>query len=100
MAVIDGGSFLRRCADVRFRVVEGEGVVLRQSSAEVMVLNEIGCRILDLADGSCPISAWVDTLFDEYEVDRAVLEADVLAFATDLAEQGVLEVAPAPEKAP
>ena len=90
---------MRRCPDVRFRIVDGEAVVLRQSSAEMLVFNELGGRILDLADGNSPISAWVDTLLEEYEVERAVLEADIVEFVADLADQGVLELAPRPASA-
>jgi Coenzyme PQQ synthesis protein D (PqqD) len=40
----------------------------------------------------------VDILAGEYDVDRDALERDVLAFATDLADGGMLElVAPAEE---
>ena len=84
-------SVLKRCQDVRFRKVEDEAVVLRQNAAEVMVLNEVGARILDLADGVTPIEEWVDALFDEFEVDRATLEQDVLEFAVEMADAGVLE---------
>jgi hypothetical protein len=100
MAAIDGGSFLRRCPDVRFRIVDGEAVVLRQSSADMLVFNELGGRILDLADGTTPISAWVDQLLEEYEVERAVLEADIVEFAADLANEGILELAPPPAATP
>ena len=34
-------SVLRRRPDVRFRVIDGEAVVVRQSAAEVLVLNEV-----------------------------------------------------------
>lgn len=86
-------SVLKRCRDVRFRRVESEAVVLRQNAAEVMVLNEVGARILDLADGVTPIAGWVEALFDEFEVERGILEEDVLGFASELAEAGVLELA-------
>lgn len=84
-------SVLKRCHDVRFRKVDDEAVVLRQNAAEVMVLNEVGARILDLADGVTPIEQWVDALFDEFEIDRTTLEQDVLEFAVEMADAGVLE---------
>lgn len=91
MADLTGGSVLRRRADVRYRVIDGEAVIVRQSAAEVMVLNEIGARILDLADGTTPISQWVRTLLSEYEADEAALSLDILAFAGELVDSGVLE---------
>lgn len=86
---------MRRRGDVRFRTVGGEAVVVRQSAAEVLVLNEVAARLLALADGRAPVASWVETLVGEYEVDRAVLERDVLGFAAELIDDGLLEPAPA-----
>jgi|SRR5580693_1396934 hypothetical protein len=96
MATIDPGTVLRRRSDVRFRVVDDEAVVLRQSAAEVMVVNELGARILDLADGRRPLAEWIDALLADYDVERDALLADVLAFAGELAASGVLEPVPEP----
>jgi hypothetical protein len=82
---------LRRRPDVRFRVIEDEGVVVRQAAAEVLVLNAVATRMLALADGQATVGGWIDSLLDEFEVERAALEHDVLAFAGELVEQGLLE---------
>ncbi len=93
MSTIEVGSVLQRRSDVRFRVVEDEGVVIRQAAAEVMVLNEVATRLLALADGVTPVEGWIEALLSEYDVERAVLEPDVLAFAAELLDQGLLEPA-------
>src|SRR5689334_5489183 len=67
-------SILRRRADVRFRVIDGEAVVVRQSAAEVVVLNEVAARILALADGSTSLEGWIDVLVAEYDTARETLE--------------------------
>jgi hypothetical protein len=95
MNEIRAGSVLRRRADVRFRVIDEEGVVVRQSAGEVLVLNDLGTRILALADGLSPVAHWVDALLGEFDVERPELERDVLAFAAELVEQGLLEALPA-----
>jgi hypothetical protein len=95
MSQIRVGSVLRRRADVRFRVIDEEGVVVRQSAGEVLVLNEVATRILTLADSVASISCWIDALLGEFDVDRGQLTADVLAFAAELVEQGLLEPAAA-----
>lgn len=84
-------TVLKPAPDVRFRIVDGEAVVVRQKSAEVLVMSEVGARILTLADGIRPIGAWVEILAAEYEVDRGALERDVLRFAAELAAEGILE---------
>jgi hypothetical protein len=93
MSIIEVASVLQRRSDVRFRVVDDEGVVIRQAAAEVMVLNQVATRVLALADGVTPVAGWIETLALEYEVERAELERDVLAFAAELVEQGLLEPA-------
>jgi hypothetical protein len=85
-------SILRPASDVRFRVVDREAVVVRQRSAEVLVMSEVAARLLALADGVQPVAHWLDVLAGEFEVDRATLETDVVGFASELAAEGILEV--------
>ena len=76
---------------MRYRRIEGEAVVLRQSAAEVLVLNEVGASVLELADGERSVGDWIIALGDAYEGDPETLARDVLAFAAELAEAGLLE---------
>ena len=92
MTSVDASSILKPAPDVRFRVVDREAVVVRQKSAEVLVMNEVAARLLALADGVHPVSHWLDVLVGELDVDRATLESDVVGFASELAAEGILEV--------
>ncbi|MBW8875436.1 MAG: PqqD family protein [Acidobacteria bacterium] len=95
MTDIHPSTVLRRRPDVRYRRIEGEAVVLRQSAAEVLVLNGVGADVLDLADGRRPVGEWIDVLAREYgadrEVDRETVMRDVLDFAAEAAAAGLLE---------
>jgi hypothetical protein len=91
MTTITGSTVLRRSADVRYRRIEGEAVVLRQSAAEVLVLNGVGASVLDLADGLRPVGEWIDALALEYGADRETVARDVLEFAGEAEEAGLLE---------
>ena len=93
---VQPGSILRPARDLRFRRIDDEAVVIRQRAGEVLVMNETAARLLELADGRTSVADWVDILAGEYEVDREALERDVLAFALDLAEEGMLELVSAP----
>jgi hypothetical protein len=97
MTPIDAASVLQPSRDLRYRRIDGEAVVIRQSAGEVLVMNEVAGRLLDLADGRTPVGGWIDALAGEYAVDRAALERDVLAFAAELAAEGMLEKVPGPE---
>jgi len=92
MTPLDVRSVLRPAADVRFRLVDREAVVVRQRSAEVLVMSEVAARILALADGVRPVGDWLDALVEEFDVDRSTLENDVLGFAHELEDRGILEV--------
>lgn len=83
----------RRPDDLRFRVLDGEAVVLLQRSAEALGLDAVGSRILELCDGTRPLSAVVDALEGEFEVERERLAADVARFAAELVDAGLLEPA-------
>jgi pyrroloquinoline quinone biosynthesis protein D len=91
MNAITPSSVLRPRSDVRWRRIEGEAVVLRQSSAEVLVLNEVGASVLDLADGERSVAAWIQELTAVYDADPDDLARDVLEFAAELSEAGLLE---------
>ena len=92
MTSVDARSILKTASDIRFRVVDREAVVVRQKSAEVLVMNEVAARLLALADGVHPVSHWLDVLAGEFEVDHATLESDVVGFASELTAEGLLEV--------
>lgn len=91
MSDITQSTVLRRRSDIRYRRIEGEAVVLRQSAAEVLVLNEVGASVLDLADGEHSVREWIEALSQEYETDPEELTRDVLQFAGELREAGMLE---------
>lgn len=94
MSLLDPGSVLRPVSDLRFRRIDAEAVVIRQRAGEVLVMNETAARLLELADGRTTVAGWVEILAGEYDVDRDALERDVLAFAADLADGGMLELVP------
>lgn len=84
-------SVFRRRSDVRYRVIQQEAVVVRQSGPEVLVLNEVGARVLDLVDGHAPVSDLVARMRGEFDVDEARLQGDVIRFLGELAQAGVIE---------
>jgi hypothetical protein len=91
ISTFDTTTTFRRCRDARYRNVAGEGLVVRQSVGEVLVLSEVGTRVLDLLDAGAAVGAVVDALAVEYEVDRAVLERDVADYLRELQDAGIVE---------
>jgi hypothetical protein len=92
-------SILRRRPDVRYRIVEDEAVIVKQEAGELVVVNETGASILELADGSRSVGEIVDAIVARYDVERETLEGDLLRFLADLDEAGVIETASAEDRA-
>ncbi|MBP8054815.1 MAG: PqqD family protein [Chloroflexi bacterium] len=61
--------------------------------SEINVLNEVGSRIFELADGSRTLNEISQAISDEYEVSSQQAEQDVLEFVQKLVKQNVLVLA-------
>lgn len=79
-----------RSPTVRYRILEGQAVVVRQDVAQVFVLSEVGARVLELLDGKRKLVAVRDLLLIEYEVDEAQLEQDLNEYINRLKEAGII----------
>ena len=80
-----------RSSEVRYRILEGEAVVVRQDVAQVFVLSEVGARVLELLDGKRKLIAVRDLLLLAYEVDEAQLEQDLNKYINRLKEAGIIQ---------
>ena len=89
-ASLSPGAILVRSDDLRFRQVLGEGLAVKQSTAEVVGFNEVAARVVELIDGQTSIDGLVTRLLDEYEVEREQLKVDLLAFLERLIDLGVV----------
>lgn len=89
--MIGPASVLKPRADVRYRVVDRQAVVIRQNDGEAVLLNEVGARVLGLIEERNPVGRLIDRMAEEFDVDRAVLERDVLAFLQELEDTGIAE---------
>ncbi|MEM1115078.1 MAG: PqqD family protein [Bacteroidota bacterium] len=69
-----------------------EAVLLDPNTGNYFGLNEVAARILELAASETTVDRIVKALLDEYDVDRARLEADVAVFVKDLEAKGLLSV--------
>ena len=77
--------------DVRFRIVGGEAVVLRQDDAEVLVLNGVASEMLRLLADGMELAAVEESLLETFEVEPEDLERDLSEFLAELESGGVIE---------
>ena len=89
--MIKNTTVLTKSSDARYRNIGGEGVVVRQSAGEVLVVNGVGARVLDLLEARASVGGLLDTLAAEYAIDQATLERDVLAYLQELLDAGIIE---------
>lgn len=69
-----------------------EKVMLSVTNGKYYNLGSIGGVVWDLLKEPSPIHRIVDALAQEYEVDRGICEDQLLAFLTQLAEEGLIQV--------
>ena len=78
--------------DVLCQEVGGEMVLLDLNSESYFGLDEIGARIWALLNEEKAVGQIVETLLEEYEVDRARLEGDVNELLENLLEAGLIKM--------
>ena len=73
------------------RVIDGEAVLILADKSEVNVLNDVGSRIFELADGSRSVAAIADVISAEYDVPPATAKADTQAFIDQMIRENVFQ---------
>lgn len=76
---------------VSYTRVTDEYVAVEQSAGDVLVLNELGGRLLELADQGLSLRAMIPPLLEEYDVDQETLENDLKEFLPGLVEAGLVQ---------
>jgi hypothetical protein len=91
MARLSGAERLQQSERTASRVIDGKAVVITIDSNELHVLNAVGTRVWELADGR-PLSAIVDDIVCEFEVERERAASDVCTFAERLLSLGAVQI--------
>lgn len=83
-------TIIRRTASALWRPFDQETAVILPTASAIRVLNEVGARIWELADGRT-FGEIVNTLVNEYDAERTQLRLDAEAFLLELHSRGLLE---------
>lgn len=70
----------------------GETVILSLRDSTYYGLNEVGTRVWELVQTPMRVGAIRDLLLEEYEVEPAQCEADLLALLQELADRDLVTV--------
>jgi hypothetical protein len=79
---------------VRFRRFESDGIVIHQKTAEAIVVSDVATRLLEMTNGSRTLQECAAALQSEFDAPADVIERDVMQFATELANIGIVAVQP------
>ncbi len=71
---------------VPWRIIEGEAILVKVDSGEVIHLNEVAAEIWRIIDGKRKISEIVDHIQNDFDVDREQAENDTLEFIQSLSD--------------
>ena len=82
---------IARTDDNLSSTLAGEEVVLNLKDGVYYGLNDVGARVWALLDTEDTPREVCDALQEEYDVDRTILEADVLGLLADMEERGLIE---------
>lgn len=74
------------------RVIGQEVVIILPAMGEVKVVNEVGARLWELANGEYTIAELVDHICDEYAIDYQQAEVDILDFIHKMIERKLFVV--------
>ena len=65
---------------------------MHPDTSELHNFNEVATRVWELVDGQRTVAEIAAVITDEYEVDQAVAEADILAFLDELVQKDIIRV--------
>ena len=77
--------------DMAWRIVDDECIIVDPQGSTATVLNPTGARIWELVDGKRTVASIVDEIVDEYDADRAQVEADAREFVEDLLGKDLIQ---------
>lgn len=78
--------------DVLISNLQDESVILNLNSERYFGLDAVGTRMFSVLTNSDSIETAYESLAREYEVDRHVLQQDLIALVENLLQQGLLRI--------
>ena len=72
------------------RVIDGEAVLILADTSEINVLNPVGSRVFELADGQHSIAQIADISAGEFDVTQDEAVKDITVFLQELIEANVM----------
>lgn len=72
------------------RVIDGEAVIVIPEENVVKILNNVGSRIWELANGTRSVREIAEVIYNEYEIDEAQAKNDAVGFIEELIQSQMM----------
>jgi Coenzyme PQQ synthesis protein D (PqqD) len=92
---IDGNLRVRPLDTVYVREVDDEAIVLNMETEQYVGFDPMARSMWEALTTCSTVAEAIERLADEYEVDRAQLDADVAAFVATLQANDLVSIEPA-----
>jgi pyrroloquinoline quinone biosynthesis protein D len=79
-------------SDMAVRKIDDVFYVMHPDTSELHNFNEVATRVWELVDGQRTVAEIVAVITDEYEVEPAEAESDILAFLDQLLQKDLIRV--------
>ena len=76
--------------EVASKLIDNEVIIVNPQKAKVLITNEVGAAIWELIDGKRNISTILNTIIENFYIDRKTAKIDLLNFLGDLLSKGVI----------
>jgi len=83
-------TVVARAPQVVSAALGGEVAILDPKLGLYFGLNDVGARVWELAATDVKVSAICEAIFQEFEVERAQCESEILGLLQELVERGLL----------
>lgn len=83
-------DIIKRDPEMLSSNMDGETVMMSVENGEYYGLNEIGTRIWELSENEIKVNDMIESLMEEYDVDRETCLADVMEFLEELGKKKLI----------
>ncbi|NJD90496.1 MAG: lasso peptide biosynthesis PqqD family chaperone [Geobacter sp.] len=85
-------STISQIDDIVASDIEDEKVMMSIEKGEYFGLEPIGSRIWEMMATPVKVSAIIDAMLNQYDIDRQTCENDVLKFLSELNDAGIIRI--------
>lgn len=81
-----------RAADVAYRIIDGEAILVTAREGKIYSLNSVGAKIWELADGTNSVSEVVASICETFKIEKERASIDCMEFIEELSSKGILKL--------